>query len=251
MNKNNEQPSFYAIIPANVRYDKNLRANEKLLYGEITALTNKTGVCWASNKYFAELYSVTPQAISKWINNLKKCGYISIEYTYKQGTKEIDSRLIRIASTNVSEVSTNDDGGINKCLGGYQQKIKDNNTSTSIKVINNKKNNTDYKDIVDYLNLKAGTSFKHTSKATQSLINARMHEGFTVEDFKTVIDKKCSEWLNDGKMQQYLRPQTLFGTKFESYLNQKARAMTTKDLAQHMDFSDFHSDQPLKIDSLF
>ena len=59
-----EKPSYYAIIPANVRYDKNLKANEKLMYGEITALSKKNGICYASNNYFAKLYDVTPQAIS-------------------------------------------------------------------------------------------------------------------------------------------------------------------------------------------
>ncbi len=138
-----EQKAYYAVIPANVRYDKRLKANEKLLYGEITALTNERGYCWAGNKYFSDLYGVTPQAVSKWINGLKDCGYISIEYTYKNGTKEIESRIIKLVSTNVSDVLTNDSevltnvsGGINKCLRGYKQKVKDNDTD------NNTDNNT-------------------------------------------------------------------------------------------------------------
>ena len=139
-----EKPNLFAIIPAKVRYDKNLRANEKLLYGELTALTNKYGYCFASNNYFAELYGVTPQAISRWINNLKKQGYITIEYTYKSGTKEIDKRLIRLVSTNGLEVSTNDSkvstkssGVSTNDLGGYQQKVKGNNINTN----NNNTNN--------------------------------------------------------------------------------------------------------------
>ena len=66
-----ENPNYYAIIPANVRYNKTLKANEKLLYGEITALMQKTGECWASNNYFARLFEVTPQAISKWLLGLQ------------------------------------------------------------------------------------------------------------------------------------------------------------------------------------
>jgi hypothetical protein len=139
-----DQKAYYAVIPANVRYDKRLKANEKLLYGEITALTNERGYCWAGNKYFSDLYGVTPQAVSKWINGLKDCGYISIEYTYRNGTKEIESRIIKLVSTNVSEVSTNVSEvstnvseGINKCFRGYKQKVKDNNTC-----LNNTVNNT-------------------------------------------------------------------------------------------------------------
>ena len=62
-----EQPNYYAILPAFVRYDKDLPANARLLYGELTALTNKKGYCFASNNYFAPLYGVTTQEISKWI----------------------------------------------------------------------------------------------------------------------------------------------------------------------------------------
>jgi len=76
-------------------------------------------------------------------------------------------------------------------------------------------------DIVEYLNEKSGKNFRCSSKKTKDLIQARLNEGFTIDDFKTVIDKKCDEWKDDGKMNQFLRPETLFGTKFESYLNQK------------------------------
>ncbi|MBO3729646.1 conserved phage C-terminal domain-containing protein [Lactobacillus paragasseri] len=77
-----------------------------------------------------------------------------------------------------------------------------------------------YEKIIDYLNRKTDSHYRPTSKATRRLIKARYNEGFTDIDFKTVIDKKCAEWLQDGNMVQYLRPETLFGTKFEAYLNQ-------------------------------
>lgn len=83
--------------------------------------------------------------------------------------------------------------------------------------------------VVSYLNEKAGSSFKAASKNTQSLINARTREGFTLEDFKTVIDGRVKAWANDPKMSEYLRPQTLFGTKFESYLN----ANSVKEVAKN------------------
>lgn len=70
------------------------------------------------------------------------------------------------------------------------------------------------------LNERCGTSFRANSEATKRLIRARWSEGFRVDDFRKVIDSKASEWGNDQKMRQYLRPQTLFGTKFEGYLNQ-------------------------------
>lgn len=80
------------------------------------------------------------------------------------------------------------------------------------------KNTDSYKAIISRLNEKAGTNYRSSSKATQGHINARLTEGFTVEDFFKVIDKKCAEWKG-GEMEKYLRPETLFGSKFENYLN--------------------------------
>lgn len=82
------------------------------------------------------------------------------------------------------------------------------------------------KTIIDYLNKKAGTAYKASSKKTKELVSARMNEGFTVEDFQTVIDNKVDEWGQPPKagakdMRPYIRPETLFGTKFEAYLNQR------------------------------
>ena len=74
-------------------------------------------------------------------------------------------------------------------------------------------------EILDHLNQKTNSSYRPSSKKTQRLIRARKKEGYTLDDFKTVIDKKTAEWFHNPKMQQYLRPETLFGTKFESYLN--------------------------------
>lgn len=76
-----------------------------------------------------------------------------------------------------------------------------------------------YKRIIDYLNSRCGTRYTEKNKQTKESIHARLEEKFTEEDFYTVIDKKCNEWLGT-EMEKFLRPQTLFGTKFESYLNQ-------------------------------
>lgn len=97
----------------------------------------------------------------------------------------------------------------------------------------------DISAIVEYLNEKTGKSFKPDSKETVKHIKARMKEGFTIEDFKTVIDKKTRAWLKDPKMNDFLRPQTLFGTKFEGYLNEEWKAVTTKDIASAIDWTTY------------
>ena len=77
-----------------------------------------------------------------------------------------------------------------------------------------------FQEIITYLNDKAGTGYRASSKKTQSCIHARFKEGFTIDDFKTVIDKKCMQWIGT-EFEKFLRPETLFGTKFEGYLNEK------------------------------
>ena len=121
-----ERPSYYAIIPADVRYDKELTPNAKLLYGEITALCGKDGHCWAENRYFADLYGVSKTSISKWIKALSDKGYISCELVYKKGTKEIERRYIRIVSYPVEEkLSTPIEEKLNTPI---EEKLKENNT---------------------------------------------------------------------------------------------------------------------------
>tara|TARA_R110002020_G_scaffold149428_2_gene325694 strand:- start:1589 stop:2230 length:642 start_codon:yes stop_codon:yes gene_type:complete len=114
-----EKPNYYAIISAEVRYDKNLTANAKLLYAEITALLNMNGECFATNKYFSNLYSKSIVTISKWVSELVANGYVSTYYTYKEGTKEIDRRYISIIKGGIKE----------KEVEGIKENFKDNNTS--------------------------------------------------------------------------------------------------------------------------
>ena len=114
-----ENPNYYAIIPANVRYNKNLMANAKLLYGEITALCNEKGICWAGNEYFANLYGVSKETISRWISQLAKFEYIKIKIFYKNDTKEIDKRIISIVSENQWGIDENVNRVLRKKSRGY------------------------------------------------------------------------------------------------------------------------------------
>ena len=108
----NETPNYYAIIPANVRY-ADLKPNAKLLYGEITALSNKHGFCFASNKYFAELYKVNKNTISSWISDLKNYGFITVKIE-RNVNNQITKRCIGI---------------LKKMDNPIHEKLKYNNTS--------------------------------------------------------------------------------------------------------------------------
>lgn len=87
-----------------------------------------------------------------------------------------------------------------------------------------------YEEIIEYLNFKTNSHYKTTTRKTRDLIKARFNEKFTLEDFKKVIDNKTNDWLNDKKMSEYLRPETLFGNKFEGYLNQPTKEVTIDNL---------------------
>lgn len=277
MNTENEQPNYYSILTANVRYDKNLKANEKLLFSEITALSNKYGYCTASNRYFAELYRVTERSIQDWISNLVQYGYITTTLVSKDG--QIIGRKIYLSSgikeskttsRGVVKKSSPDEenftGVVKKSSLGWGRNLHPNNTSNNNTSNNNilsgkepdptpeekenseftkktsdsKKSKTTskteyipYDRVIKYLNAKAGTNYRATNKATQRLIKARFNEGMTTKDFKKVIDNKCNDWVKDPKMHEYLRPVTLFGSKFESYLNQKPKRLDRSATGWH------------------
>lgn len=148
-----EKPNFYGIMPADIRYDKNLKPMEKILYTEITALSNKEGYCFATNSYFAELYEVNKKTVSGWVSNLEKQEYIKIVLIYKKGTKEITERRIYI-NQKVTPVNKNIDTYEKKDVEvsiknsiGYPQKsgdpihekVEDNNTRLILQddVVNN------------------------------------------------------------------------------------------------------------------
>lgn len=123
-----EQPSYYAVITADVRYCKSLKANEKLLYAEITCLTHKEGYCWSGNKYFADLYGVSKDTVSKWITNLVKQGFLTRNIKYKDGTKQVEARWLTLcnARPDPSEGRGIDptNGGIDEIVGrGIDEKI--------------------------------------------------------------------------------------------------------------------------------
>ncbi|HCZ1986288.1 TPA: conserved phage C-terminal domain-containing protein [Staphylococcus aureus] len=226
-----DQPSYYSIITANVRYDNRLTDSEKLLFAEITSLSNKYGYCTASNGYFAKLYEVTKVTVSRRIANLKECGYLHVEII--RNGNEIKQRKLYPSTEMIRPINTNDNTPINNSVNTpFITNVKENNTS-----INNTSNNNinridilsgnptriPYKEIIDYLNEKTGKKFSHKSKANQKLIQARFNEDNSKEDFFTVIDNMTAQWKGNPKMDEYLRPKTLFSGNFDNYKNQTAK----------------------------
>ncbi|KRL95189.1 helix-turn-helix domain-containing protein [Limosilactobacillus equigenerosi] len=160
----NEKPSYYSILTADVRYDKRLgKPNPRELFSEITALSNKDGYCHASNSYFARIYEVSTVTISRWVSLLEKCGYLQREIIYREGTNEIKERRLYPISTPINrKVNTpyqTSNGGISKSdKTPIIRNVKENNTSINNTSINKTTTTNLYigrmkdKDMIQYLN---------------------------------------------------------------------------------------------------
>lgn len=180
-----EKPNYYAVIPANVRYDNELRPNEKLLYGEISALANKTGVCYANNEYFSELYDVQVNAISTWIKHLKEKEYIKVEYEYETGTKEIKKRYISLGGIQ------KDNTWYSKRYEGGIQKGEDNNTSiNNTKEIYKERFETFYKEYPKKVSKQKTLQWFIKHKPDEELFNKIMSS--------LQKQKKTKSWLKDN-----------------------------------------------------
>ena len=226
-----------------------LKGNELLIYAIIYGFSQTEDQTFnGSLQYLADWTNSTKQGVTKNLKALVEKGYIIKEDKYINNVK-----FCEYYATKLDTVYNKVAQGIQQSLTGYttkfntpmQESLTNNINDNIINKLDNiieLKDNVPYQEIVNYLNNSAGTNYRAYSKKTRELIKARINEGFTLEDFKVVIEKKTREWINDNKMKAYLRPETLFGTKFEGYLNQPEKELTTKDLTPYTDFSEFYTD---------
>lgn len=151
-------------------------------------------------------------------SNLILAVYNNLSEWWEKSDREIDASIKEIFEEELfkRKVPKENNANANANANANTDSLNDSSTdSTKTKVVDE----IPYKEIIDYLNDKIGTGFKADAVGNKKLIKARWKEGFRLDDFKTVIDKKSNEWLNTN-MAQHLAPKTLFGTKFENYLNQ-------------------------------
>ena len=204
----------YSICFNEWALDKNIK-NELGLLLIISSLCADKGFCWATNEYLGSLFNEPNQTISRKIKKLEDNNYIAVEYK-KEGYR-VANRVIRLTKLLNADYQN--------CEPPINKNVKENNISNK----NIKENNKEIiKEIIDYLNSKGGTSFKENNKKTVSLINARLNQGYTVDDFKDVIWRKYLDWVDEpykfanGQMSDtYFRPSTLFNeTNFENYLQE-------------------------------
>ena len=194
---------FFYTMPAAVFYDKELSANAKLIACIIANFCDKYGVCTVTNKHLGNVLGKSDRSLSRLISELNEAGYIDVKVDILDSNK----RTITLTTKMSIPHDKNDVTSRQKCLH--------NNT-----IYNNIKNNIkEVEEIVNYLNEKTVSKYRTGNQNTCRSINGRLSEGFTVEDFKTVIDSQVARWTGT-EYEQYLTPNTLFSpSKFEKYLN--------------------------------
>lgn len=207
----------YSVMSNNHFKEKEMSLKAKGLLSEMLSLPDN----W--NYSIAGLVSINKESkntIISILEELKNFGYLKVTKKYPN---ETNSGRIEYVYDIYEEKQEPKKQGLE--FQGLEKQGLEFCTqyNTNNKILNNKKLNKNInivEQIIDYLNEVVGSKYKSTTRTTRDKINARLNEGFTVEDFKTVINKKAKEWGGTA-FEQYLRPETLFGTKFESYLNQR------------------------------
>lgn len=218
-------------IPGSVWQNRELTALDKIIFAEIDFLDNGELGCHASNEHLASFCGCSERKVTEAVSKLQTMGFISCSCNGRQRflkSKVAESAMVAksaMVAESARQSSKICEAGSQNLLGCIHIGEKEN------------RNNIIYiVEIVEYLNKKTGKNFRATAEKTQKHINARLREGYTVDDFKKVIENKFSEWKGTN-MEQYLRPETLFGTKFESYLYQNC-AKTAKNEFDEIDFGE-------------
>lgn len=219
----NEHRGFYAIIPAIVRYDNQLNGNAKLLYGELTALANERGYCWATNQYFASLYNVSKRTIISWMKQLEKRKYIKIQVFYKPDSKIVDRRHIYIlpfptdtefytpSEENFITYGKNlHEGGEENFTTPGEENFTENNT-----LFNNTENNTKNKKNSVEPSSTMPELFEKVWKTYPKKTNKKKAREQFLKKFKTEEDlepfkKGYKDYLAYIKLNDWYHPQELF-----------------------------------------
>ena len=255
-----DKPNYYAIIPANVRYDKELMANAKLLYGEITSLCNENGICWARNDYFADLYDVSKETISRWISQLHKKGYINIKIFYKKDSKEIDKRIISIVNLNLNyPIDENVNTYCQKNQGNtlltktsipYSQKNQegiDKNVKENITSINNKKEKegdifqTELSKVIDFYENNITLITPFVAEDIEKYLQDGLHSKLIIEVMKEAVSRNKRNWKYIASILNNCLNNKIFTAKqfrvsqeeFKSNKNQKEKKDKTQEKIEY------------------
>lgn len=216
-------PTIYIRITED--YPSAALLNQMIYWSDRTS--RKDGYFYKSyNEWYEELH-LTEYQVRRATKKLKSFGFVDTALKkangaptlhYKVDTKEVSEWILK-------ELQNGNLRNFRMDSEETQESLTEITTKTTTETTNNNilspsSTAYPYKDVIDYLNQQTGKNYKSTTKKNQTVIRARTDEGFSLDDFKRVIDNKVAEWKGTN-MEKYLRPETLFGTKFEGYLNQE------------------------------
>jgi hypothetical protein len=197
------KPNYYAVIPANVRYDKTLTPNAKLLYAEITALCNMNGKCTASTKYFSTIYEVSRISIQKWLKILEDKNYIKRVNIYKQGSKEIETRIITLVNDSSKEKLTNNTNtkvyNNNNTTYNNKERFKKPDLLDIKNYCLERKNNIDAEAFIDFYDSKNWKIGKNKMKDWRAAIRTWERRDNKKPNMSK-LDAQISAWNNAKKL---------------------------------------------------
>jgi len=212
-------------IPRELLFDSNINKLQMAMIVEISSLSFGDLGCFASNKHLANFLGCKSSRASQLISDLESKKYIETKKFYNPDKpKQVLKREIYLLNKFNGVLNKFDDPTY-KTKSPYLEKYKEREPGSDNQLSNNTVGQPDcvipYQKIINHLNSKTNKQFQVTTPKTRNFINQRWADGFRFDDFKKVIDNKLVDWLNDPTRNIYLRPQTLFGPNFESYLNEK------------------------------
>lgn len=263
----------FGSVPKMPLKDNSLPMESKALYAYLCSYAGDGVTAFPSVSLMSFDFGVTEKLISKYLKILITKGYISVEKSRSDGkflrnVYTIESDL-KPPTEKEKEPTPQKQSTVFPAVvlppvavppvvlppvvlppvagGGVISNSLINNSSINNSNINNKENKDNveqaqllpFSEIIEFLNSKTGKKFKASAKATQRLIKARFNDGYTLDDFKHVITVKTEQWLDDKKMDKFLKPETLFGTKFEGYLNEKLKGAKHNAPAITKDFTNY------------
>ena len=237
----------YGYSPKRITRETSLSVEAKAIYSYLASFADENGKAYPGIELMCHELNISEKRFHRHKKQLIDQGFITVErertdygwsnniYTllgYSVTSRFVPLQNVPLRNVHLQNVTLQNDPTIITSL---------NNTSlinTNLKkteLVEQKPDPIPYREIIEYLNQKGGKNFKHTAAGNKKVIKARWNEGYGLDQFKQAIDNKCHDWLNDEKMNQYLQPSTLFGQKFDQYLNQKKK----KESANEYEFLGF------------
>lgn len=222
MNYMTQLNAFYELLQGNP-----MTSSEQLLYHTLLMVNNACGwLKWfqRTNQSLCGLIGIDEKTLIGARNKLKQRELIDFIPAKKKG-EVTKYRIVELFKDTNKKMDNNMDGNNPPIPPSYTPPIPPPETPSNTPDIYKQKKTKEkliipFQEIIEYLNLQAGTNYRASSKNTIECITARWDDGYRLEQFKIVVDKKCQQWIGTDQ-ELYLRPKTLFGPKFEDYLNQK------------------------------